>query len=206
MEKIDLKRRLKPLYAPPPNAIAVVDVPQLSFLMVDGAGNPNTAAAYRQAVETLFSVAYGLKFIVKKSDLAIDYGVMPLEGLWWVDDMAHFSVERKDDWQWTAMILQPEYVTPALFDQACEQAARKKDLPALPLVRLASFHEGRAAQVLHIGPYAAEAPTIARLHAFIEQQGGQRQGKHHEIYLSDPARSAPERLQTIIRQPFALPR
>lgn len=202
MEKIDLKRQLKPLYSPPAGAIVALDVPPLTYLMVDGAGNPNTAAAYRQAVEALFSVAYGLKFMIKKSELAVDYGVMPLEGLWWVEDMAQFSVERKDDWQWTAMILQPEYVTPALFEAAREQAARKKDLPALPLMRLASFHEGRAAQVLHVGPYAAEAPTIARLHAYIEQQGGRRQGKHHEIYLSDPARSAPERLQTIIRQPF----
>lgn len=202
MEKVDLKRQLRPLYSPPRGEVVAVDVPPLSYLMVDGVGNPNTAAAYRQAVEALFSVAYGLKFLIKKGALAVDYGVMPLEGLWWVDDMAQFSVERKDDWQWIAMILQPAYVTPDLFEQAREQAARRKDLPALPLLRLATFHEGRAAQVLHVGPYAAEAPTIARLHAYIERQGGQLQGKHHEIYLSDPARSAPERLQTIIRQPF----
>lgn len=204
MNKIDLKQELKQLYNPSAKEFSVVDVPALQFLMIDGEGNPNSSPAYKQAVEALFSLSYALKFMVKKSAAAIDYSVMPLEGLWWVDDMTQFSVENKDDWKWTMLIMQPEYVTAQLVDAARQQLARKKELPALQALRYERFQEGRAAQIMYVGAYADEAPTIARLHAFIKQQSGQLYGKHHEIYLSDPSRTAPEKLKTIIRQPFSL--
>jgi hypothetical protein len=203
--KLDLKKDLKHLYQPPTKEVVTVDVPRFNFLMIDGAGNPNTVPEYPEAISALYNVAYTLKFAIKKGELGIDYPVMPLEGLWWAADFNSFSLERKDEWYWTMMILQPECVTQALVDQALEQVRRKKDLPALSKLRLESFHEGLAAQIMHIGPYAAEAPTIARLHQFIAANGCGLTGKHHEIYLSDPRRSAPEKLKTIVRQPMAYP-
>ena len=201
--KIDLKKQLSDLYGASARAPVIVDVPPMSFLMVDGKGDPNTSEEYRDAVQALYSLSYTLKFAVKKGKLGIDYGVMPLEGLWWVEDMSRFTMTDKGAWSWTAMIMQPEYVTSDLFAQALAEAAKKKDIPSLSRVRFASFHEGRCAQVMHIGPYASEEPNIVRLHNFIKDGGHSRRGKHHEIYLSDPQRTAPERLKTIIRQPLA---
>ena len=201
MNKIDFKKELKQLYNPSPKVVVIVDVPPLNFLMIDGHGDPNTAAAYKEAVEALFGLSYALKFMVKK-ELGVDYAVMPLEGRWWVEDMSRFSLDNKSAWQWTAMIMQPEYIVADLVQAARVQVARKKKLPALPLLRLETFHQGQAAQIMHLGPYAAEAPTIAQLYQFIAAQGGQRMGKHHEIYLNDPSRTAPEKLKTVIRQPF----
>jgi hypothetical protein len=202
MPPIDLRRTLKQLYSPSPKEVAVVDVPDLPVLMVDGAGNPNTTPAYVEAIEALYSVAYTLKFLLKRGPTDLDYAVMPLEGLWWSDDMAAFPLYDKDTWRWTMMIVQPEVITEKLFQQAAAQAGQKKKLPALPRLRLERFHEGCAAQILHYGPYAAEAPTIERLHRFIQEHSYTRRGKHHEIYLSDPRRAAPEKLKTIIRQPI----
>ena len=196
--KVDFKRELRELYAPTRTA-SLVQVPELSFLMVDGHGDPNTSAEYREAVSALFSVSYAARFALKRSGL-IDYGVMPLEGLWWVPDISEFSIEDKTAWDWTAMIMQPEEVTDAVLADA-KQAAAQKGLPALERLRLERFAEGLSAQVLHVGPYSAEGPTIAGLHEFIAEQGYERAGKHHEIYLSDPGRAAPEKLKTIIRQP-----
>ena len=193
---------LKQLYRPSPKVVAVVDVPELPFLMVDGTGNPNTAPAYAEAIEALYSISYTLKFMLKRGPAALDYAVMPLEGLWWADDMAAFTSLDKDAWRWTMMIAQPEAITEELFRQAVAQAGRKKAAPGLPRLRLERFCEGRAMQILHIGPYATEGPTIERLHRFIAEQGCKRRGKHHEIYLSDPRRAAPEKLKTIIRQPI----
>lgn len=200
--KVDFKRQLKQLYAPSAKAISVVDIPEMSFLMIDGAGNPNTATAYKQAVAALFAVSYALKFAVKRGAGGIDYGVMPLEGLWWTADGRPFSPARKEEMLWTMMIMQPEYVTPTLFEQARKEVAQKKDLPALPRLRLETLREGSVAQIMHIDAYDDEAPAIARLHAFIAEQGRRLHGKHHEIYLSDPTRTAPEKLKTILRQPF----
>ncbi len=202
MEKIDFKKELKHLYNPSKKECAVVDVPTMQFLMVDGEGDPNTAESYSEAIEVLYAVAYTLKFMIKKGLQAIDYGVMPLEGLWWVEDMSLFSIEDKSAWQWTAMIMQPEFVTGDLFEEARQQVEEKKGLPGLDRLRLMEYDEGRAAQIMHIGPYADEAPTIRGLHAFIGEQGGSLEGKHHEIYLGDPRRTAPEKLKTVIRQPF----
>lgn len=202
MKKIDLKKQLKHLYSPSEREVTVVDVPSMYFLMIDGEGDPNTSQAYRDAVEALFSVSYAIKFLVKKGILAVDYGVMPLEGLWWVNDLTQFSFEDKQSWKWTAMIMQPEFVSGELFEEARQQVERKKGIVAVQKLRLESFSEGKAAQIMHRGPYKAEAPTIKKLHVFIQDQGGRLIGKHHEIYLSDPNRTAQEKLKTIIRQPF----
>ena len=203
MEKIDFKKEFKHLYSPSSGEVMIVDVSEMSFIMVDGAGDPNTAQEYKDAVEALYAVSYAIKFIIKKGEVAIDYGVMPLEGLWWVDDMTQFSVENKDIWKWTSMIMQPKYVTRDLFDIAIEQVRKKKSLPALPKMRFESFHEGLAAQVMHIGSYSAEGPTVEMLHNFIRENGYVLRGKHHEIYLTDPRKSAPEEMKTVIRQPIS---
>jgi hypothetical protein len=202
MQKIDFKKRLGALYSAPAKAPVIVEVPRMNFMMIDGAGDPNTSEEFQRAVEALFSTSYTLKFLIKKGPLAIDYGVLPLEGVWWADDMSAFTAGDKASWKWTLMIMQPEYVTPELFEQALEQVREKKDLPAVDQLRLESFHEGLSAQLLHVGPYSAEAPTIERLHRFIEDNGYRRRDKHREIYLSDLRRAAPEKLKTIIRQPI----
>lgn len=204
MQKIDLKKQLKHLYNPSLKQKTAVDVPKMNFLMIDGQGDPNTSEAYQNAVEALFAVSYAIKLMIKKSEIAADYTVMPLEGLWWVDDMTQFSLVDKDAWKWTSMIMQPEYVTEELFKEARIQIEKKKGLAALSEIRFEAFHEGQAAQIMYIGPYAEEeAPTIEKIHNFIKEQGNNLRGRHHEIYLSDPRRTAPEKLKTIIRQPFA---
>jgi hypothetical protein len=199
--KIDFKKEYRNLYAASTRSPVLVDVPELSFLRIDGVGDPNTSADYQGALEALYALSYTLKFAVKKGKDGVDFAVMPLEGLWWTEDMTKFSPERKDIWQWTAMIMQPEYVTDGLFLEARRQVAKKKDTPSLAKVSFGRFHEGLCAQVMYIGPYSAEGPTITMLHDYIKGQGRQLRGKHHEIYLGDPRRSAPEKLKTIIRQP-----
>lgn len=199
MDKIDLKRQLKQLYQPSAKVIDVVDVPAFNFLMIDGAGNPNTSPDYKNAVEALFSTAYTIKFALKKSG-RLDYAVMPLEGLWWADDMATFQRDEKQHWQWTMMIMQPTEVCEKDVQSAIVNL-QKKSLAALSKLRFENFHEGRCAQLLHIGPFADEGPTIERVHAFIGERSALR-GKHHEIYLSDIRRAAPEKWKTIIRQPM----
>jgi hypothetical protein len=198
--KVDLKREFGALYSPGREPV-LVDVPELPFLMIDGHGDPNTSPAYAEAVQAIYQVAYTLKFTIKRSEGGIDYGVMPLEGLWWVPDMTTFSTADKSQWDWTMMILQPDVVTMDMVERAKDAAAAKHPSEALARIRLERFDEGESAQVMYVGPYADEGPTIQRLHAFIDQQGLMRRGKHHEIYLGDPRRSAPEKLKTIIRQP-----
>jgi hypothetical protein len=205
--KVDLRKQLRSYYQPSTHEASIVDVPAMPFLMIDGAGDPNTAEEYREALQALYSLSYTLKFLLKKEQ-GQDYTVAPLEGLWWIPDMCDFGLGDKDRWLWTMMIRQPEEVTTALVERAREQAQRKKPSPALARLRLEEFHEGLAAQIMYLGPYAAEGPTIARLHAFIHAQGytfDGRQQKHHEIYLSDPRRTAPEKLKTVIRQPMTRP-
>jgi hypothetical protein len=164
--KSDLRRDLKQLYAPPRTPV-LVDVPRLTFLLADGRGDPDSSAAYREAVAALYAVSYALKFALKRSPEGLEYAVMPREGLWWADDAAAFSTERRAPWRWTMMVAQPDAVTPDRFARVVAEVARKKDLPALAHLRLEAFTEGRCAQVLHLGPYGAEGPTIAALHAFI---------------------------------------
>lgn len=197
---MDFKKDLKDLYNPSSKEVSVVDVPAMDFLMIDGEGAP-ASPQYTQAVEALFTVSYALKFMVKKGK-GVDYAVMPLEGLWWMDDMTQFSVERKDEWKWTSLIMQPKYVTETDVKAAVEQVLKKKNPPALSKLKYERFHEGLAAQIMHIGPFSAEGPNVAKTHAYILNSGHKLSGKHHEIYLNDPARTAPEKLKTIIRQPM----
>lgn len=200
-EKLDLTKQFKHLYLPSAKAPVIVDVPPMNFLMIDGRGDPNTTPAYSAAVEGLYSLAYTLKFAFKKAE-GLDFAVPPLEGLWWAEDMTVFTTSTaRDAWQWTMMIALPEPVTGEWVERARSEAVKKKGLPVLEHIRVETYHEGRAAQIMHIGPYAAEGPTISGLHAFIQAQGLHLHGKHHEIYLSDPRRTAPEKMRTVIRQP-----
>jgi hypothetical protein len=177
----------------------MVDVPAMNFAMVDGSGDPNTSEEFQEAMGVLYPVSYTLKFMLKPT--GFDYTVAPPEGLWWSESMEDFVRLDKSRWQWTVMIMQPEPVTPDLFDRGVATVKEKKDPPGLERLRLETYDEGHSAQILHVGPYAEEGPTIERLHAFIKAQGCRPCGKHHEIYLGDPRRAAPEKLKTIIRQP-----
>lgn len=201
MDRVDLKKQLQEFYNSTSKEVKFVDLPAMNFLMVDGKGNPNNSPDYRAAIEVLFSVSYTLKFMFKK-EKSIDYGVMPLEGLWWVDDITKFNPEDKDDWLWTAMIMQPNFVTTENVKLAITQVKKKKDLQTINKLRFESFYEGKAAQILHIGPYSTEGPNIAKIHNFIHNKGYILNGKHHEIYLNNPGKTAPEKLKTIVRQPM----
>lgn len=200
--KTDFKQMLKHLYGPTARETVEVEVPPMNFLMIDGEGDPNTSKAYAEAVEALFGVSYAVKFMVKKGPMAIDYGVMPLEGLWWVDDMSKFSTTDKSKWKWTAMIMQPPPVTPENVDKAIADVAKRKPMAALAKLRWETLSEGRCAQTLHVGAFSEEGPTIARVHQFIEAQGCRLTGKHHEIYLSDIRRADPAKWKTVVRQPM----
>jgi hypothetical protein len=202
MAAVDLKRELRHLYSPSRKEFEVVEVPPMSFLMVDGHGDPNVAPAYQAAVEALYAVAYGLKFMSKR-ELGMDYVVPPLEGLWWAEHMSAFtSMRDKSAWDWTMMIMQPTWIGIEMVDQAQREVAKKKDLPGLEGLRFESYHEGLSVQILHVGAYEDEAPTLERLHQeYMPQHGYRPNGKHHEVYLSDPRRVAAEKLKTILRQP-----
>ena len=200
MKIVDLKKELKHLYQPSAKEVSEVEVPAMNFLMIDGEGNPNSSQAYAEAVEALFAVSYAIKFMAKKGELAIDYGVMPLEGLWWADDMSRFSVNDKDNWKWTMMIMQPPEASKQMVQSAITSVQDKKGLPGLKGIRFEQFKEGRCAQTMHIGPFSAEGPTIQRVHDFISSHSALR-GKHHEIYLSDARKVAPEKMRTLLRQP-----
>jgi hypothetical protein len=199
--KVDYKKELKELYRASAKECSIMTVPAMNFLMIDGSGNPNSSIEFQNAVEALFSVAYTLKFMIKKS-IDIDYGVMPLEGLWWCDDMENFSVENKDNWKWTLMIMQPSHINRENFAEAAEKVSREKRLAAVDKVSFGTYEEGKAVQVLHIGPFSEEGPTVEKLHSFISDNQYQMNGKHHEIYLSDTRRGKPENWKTIIRQPI----
>ena len=201
MEKVDFKKELKQLYQASAKEVVRVDVPPMGFLMVDGQGDPNIAPAYQEAVEALFAVAYALKSMVKRGPLALDYGVLPLESLWWADDMRDFGTRDKSQRKWTAMVMQPPFITPAMMYAAVGALQANKALAALNQVRLNNFVEGKSAQILHIGPFSKQGPAIEKVHSFIAEHGKPR-GKHHEIYLSDIRRAASEKWKTIIRQPM----
>lgn len=202
MTKLDLKKDFAALYKATAEP-AVIKVPKLRYLMIDGEGDPNTSQDFADAITTLYGLSYTMKFMLKKGSEAIDYPVMPLEAIWWADDMTDFLKANKSKWKWTAMIMQPSIINTKTVKAAKAELERKKKvLPAIALVRLEDMTEGACAQVLHTGSYASEGPTIAGLHAFIKEQGKAPRGRHREIYLSDARRVAPEKLRTIIRQPM----
>jgi len=202
MEKINYKKKLQHLYKPSVKEVEIVEVPQMNFLMIDGDGGPNHPT-FQNAIEVLFPLSYTLKFMIKKNDIGIDYGVLPLEGLWWADEMSSFIKDKKDDWKWTLMIMQPELITNEMVVEAVNQVRVKKNPTSLPLVRFESINEGKVAQIMHIGPFSEEGPTVQKLHSFIKDSGKKIIGKHHEVYLSDIRRAAPEKWKTIIRQPMS---
>ncbi|MBC8171711.1 MAG: GyrI-like domain-containing protein, partial [Anaerolineae bacterium] len=193
------KKTLKSLYAPTTQSIEFVEVPEMTYLMLDSSGDPRDEENFQAVVSTLYTVAYAIKFALKAH--GIDFVVMPTEGLWWVEDLSKLDFDDRTNWLWTMMIVQPDGVTPEIFDTAVAAVRKKKNPARLDEVRLVRYAEGRAAQVLYIGAYADELPTIARLHEEIEAQGYVPTLKHHEIYLSDPRKTAPEKLKTVIRQP-----
>jgi len=201
VEKLDLTKKLKHLFNPPKGEFTTVDVPAFNFIMTDGEGDPNTSQQFIDAVEVLYGVSYTLKFMVKE-ETGQDFKVMPLEGLWWSDDMSTFTTGNKDKWKWTLMILQPDFVTKKQFAEAVKKYNGKKKTDVSGKVRFEKYKEGMSAQIMYIGPYKDEGPTIAEMHKFINTNGGKLSGLHHEIYLSDTRKTAPEKLKTIIRQPF----
>jgi hypothetical protein len=200
MKKIDLKKELKYLYTPSAKEVELVKVPKFNFLKLNGHGNPNTSKEFQDAVQALYSICYTIKFKIK-FEKGIEYPVMPLEGLWWIGDDKPFNTNQKGDWRWTLMILQPNIVTKLLVVEAKAELKKKKDLASLECVRLESFSEDRSAQTMHLGPYGDEPATIRKLEEFARDRGLQFCGKHHEIYLSNPARVKPEKMRTIVRYP-----
>ena len=204
-EKTDFKKNLD-AYQAKHDQFRIVDVPDLQYLMIDGHGDPNTSPAYAEAIQALFPVAYKLKFASKR-DLGRDYVVMPLEGLWWAEDMDSFTTTRdKSQWDWTLMIMVPDWIDHEMFDAAVEQAGAKDRPARLGDLRLESLAEGRCVQTLHIGSYDDEADVLSRMHHdFIPDNGLRMVGRHHEIYLSDARKVAPEKLRTILRQPVNRP-
>jgi hypothetical protein len=204
--KLDLKKQLKHLYAPSARQVQVVDVPEMSFLMLDGdiapGTEPATSEAFQQAMQALYGLSYTLKLMSKlRKENPIDYTVMALEGLWWVEG-GEFSFDRKDDWRWTVMIMQPDHITAEMVQEAGRQVAEKRPNPALPNVRFERFHEGLSMQIMHIGPYEDEPRTIQKMSDFARENGYRLHGAHHEIYLGDPRRTKPENLKTVLRQPI----
>lgn len=200
-EKTDFRRTLDG-YRAQRGVLRIIDVPDMRYLMVDGHGDPNTSPAYADALAALYPVAYALKFASKR-ELGRDYVVPPLEGLWWAEDTDSFTVARdKSLWDWTMMLMVPEWIDHAMVDSAITRTRNRKDLPRLDELRVRELSEGRCVQTLHIGPFDDEGPTLERMHhGFIPDNGLRMVGSHHEIYLSDARRVAPERMRTILRQP-----
>ncbi len=206
MKKLDLKKELKHLYQPSAKKVEVADVPEFNFVMIDGripAGEaPQDSAEFQEAMQAMYGAAYTLKFMSKLSKTnPIDYPVMALEGLWWTPS-GEFDFLKKEDWLFTLMILQPDHISPAMFQEALEQLRKKRPSPALDKLRLERFCEGLSVQAMHIGPYSEEPATLEKMDAFVRENGYRYRGKHHEIYLGDPRRAAPEKLRTVLRHPI----
>ncbi len=201
MSKVDFKKEYKVLFSPP-REFVLLEVPEMQFLMVDGHGDPNVAQEYQEAVEALYAVAYKIKFASKKQ-LGRDYVVPPLEGLWWAEDMGAFTTARdKSKWDWTMMIMTPEWISQEMYADAVEQVRQGKHPAALEKVRLERYNEGLSVQIMHIGSYDDEGPTLMKMHnEFLPENGYVENGMHHEIYLGDPRKIAPEKLKTVLRQP-----
>lgn len=201
--KTEYTKTLGNIYQQSKKDISILEVPPMNFLTIQGRGDPNGSEPYSQAVGALYSLAYFLKFAVKKGPSGINYGIMPLEGLWWAEDMNHFNMENRINWKWQMMIMQPDVISAELFDQAVGEVRRKKNPAKLDEVKFEHIEEGLCAQIFHAGPYGeVERSTTDKLHAFIRDQGYKKTGRHHEIYFNSPLRTAPEKLKTIIRQPI----
>ena len=209
METLDLRKQYKHLYQPSARKVELVEVPPFQFAMVDGGLEtgvlPGDSTAFQEAVQALYGLSYTLKFASKlRKENPIDYKVMALEGLWWVEE-GEFDITQvpPGGWRWTAMIMQPDHISEAMFQEALGQLRKKKPSPGLDRLRLETFEEGLSMQIMHVGPYAEEPATIEKMHAFARENGYNLRGRHHEIYLGDPRSAAPEKLKTVLRQPLA---
>jgi len=207
MSNLDMKKQLKHLYNPSSKAVSVVDIPRMNYLMIDGEGNPNTAEGYQESVVSIYKLAYGIRAICKSNDNT--FTVMPLEGLWHIKGQDappndfNITLADKELFQWTLMIVQPDFVTADIVEQARETVMKKKDTPAkVTDVRFESYHEGEAAQILHIGSYEDETENVASIHQYIDENRWHVDKRHHEIYLNDPRKVEASKLKTVIRQPF----
>lgn len=210
MKTLDLKKQLKYLYQPSAKKVEIVQVPRLQFAMIDGAiekgYEPGNSSSFQEATQALYGISYTLKFMLKKRGTnAIDYPVMALEGLWWVED-GIFDISVKDNWYYTLMIMQPDIITQEIFEEGLSEVRRKKgDNPSLSKLRLADFEEGTCVQIMHIGLYATEPATVDRMRAYAQENGYRdlvgNGGKHHEIYLGDPRKADPAKLKTVLRHP-----
>ena len=203
--KVDFKKTLKEFYRPSPKEVTLVEVPEMQFLMFDGMGSPGDSKEYQDALLALYPIAFKIKFLSKAKGK--DYVVPPLEGLWWAHNMNDFTEGNRDKWKWTMMIMQPDWITQDMINEAITITKRNKPelSELLPKLRLEKYKEVKAAQIMNIGPYSEEGPTVQKIHDFIQKEGGKFDGldnKHHEIYLSDPRKANPATMKTIIRQPF----
>ncbi len=203
--KIDYKKSMKDFYLPNSKEVVEINVPEMNFLMIDGMGSPGDSQEYLDVLGALYPIAFKTKFLSKAKGK--DYVVPPLEGLWWADNMEDFTEGNRDKWKWTMMIMQPEWITQEMINEAIKITVEKKPelKNKISKLRLESYKEGKAAQIMHIGPYSEEGPTVEKVHKFIESKGGTFDGhnqKHHEIYLSDPRKAKPETMKTVIRQPY----
>jgi len=201
IKKIDFKKDFKQLYNPSSKEVTFINVPKMNFLMINGQGDPNTSKDYRQAIEALYGVSFTIKFTLKFAKRGPEYTVPPFETLWWIPDGKPFTAENKSTWLWQAMIRQPDHVKKADVMDAIKKASEKKPNPASAKIRFESLEEGPCVQIMHIGPYGEEGPTIAKMDAYIKENGYEFRGEHHEIYLGDPRRTAPEKLKTVLRHP-----
>jgi len=203
--KVDFKKTLKYLYQPSSKEVGEIKVPEMQFIMIDGIGSPGEAQEYMDALAILYPIAFKIKFLSKAKGR--DYVVPPLEGLWWADDMKDFIEGNREKWKWIMMIMQPDWITQVMTNEAIAITKEKKPELSnlLPKLRLEKYKEGKAAQIMHIGPYSEEGPTVQKVHDFIMIKEGKFDGynnKHHEIYLSDPRKANPATMKTVIRQPF----
>lgn len=202
MEKIDFKIELKNEYTASQKEAKLIEMPKLSYLALQGIGNPNTSDRYKEAIEALYAVAYNIKFRVKK-ERKIDFGVMPLETLWWLPQGEKRMEEaNKSNWCWESLIMQPEWIDEQIVGKAIKEVMEKKNLTLIQEIQLKTLEEGLAMQIMHKGPYDKEQGQVATLHQSIQEKGYRSKGCHHEIYLNDPRRTLPENLKTIIRQPI----
>lgn len=202
MEKLDFKKQLKELYQPSHKDFSIVDVPKMKFVMLDGEGDPG-GEAFSTAMQWIYSVSYPIKFIAKKR-MGKDFVMAPPEALWWADDMDDYIEGNRDKWKWRLMIVMADWVTEEMYLEGVAKGKKKLgEVP--PSLRFTDFDEGKCVQIMHIGPYMDEAPVIARMHKeFIPENGFVENGRHHEIYLNDARRTAPEKLKTVLRQPVRL--
>ncbi len=201
-KKLDFRKEYPELYNPPSTKFMIIDVPDMKFFMIDGKGDPNTSQEFKDAIATLYPLSYGVKMPFKKKHTDKDYVVPPLEGLWYMENMAEFRMDNKQSWQWTLMMRVPDFIPDSDASDAIDVVKAKKNPPSIEKIRFEHFQEAKCVQIMYVGPFDAEPPTITKMHEWAKDQGYHLRGKHHEIYLSDLRRVEAERLKTILRQPI----